>query len=361
MKKFFSLIICILSIAFLLIAPAFIAGGIHKNVYTLRAEKLANQYTGSLEILHIVSFKTGGESGVSYLKSRAAEFEKSNPYVFITVTGLTAEEAEQRLAAGERPDIFSFPMGFPLEHLLAELKEPAEATFLPTLSEIGKKDGSFLAYPYMMGFYTITINQEIYFSSGASLPIGTGLPQANFNYLVYQAEQNWEEEDSKALSLCNTYGLSPLKTLDHFREEGENNFLIGGPPADYAPDSASFAADGTDRFLKGKAALLLSPAADYEKLLLDQRANSLSLTALTFSDYTDLVQLVGVCQTQDSAKQAMCQNFAASLLRRKAQKGLENLKMLPAVQLEGVYEGQTLYLEEYERLATSAIIPKAFE
>ena len=73
------------------------------------------------------------------------------------------------------------------------------------------------------------------------------------------------------------------------------------------------------------------------------------------------MQFVGVCQTQDSAKQAMCQNFAASLLRRKAQKGLENLKMLPAVQLEGVYEGQTLYLEEYERLAASAVIPKAFE
>ena len=100
----------------------------------------------------------------------------------------------------------------------------------------------------------------------------------------------------------------------------------------------------TDRFLKGNAALLLAPASDYEKLLLDQRANSLSLTALTFSDYTDLVQFVGVCQTQDSAKQAMCQNFAASLLR-----------------LEGVYEGQTLYLEEYERLASSAVIPKAFE
>lgn len=360
MKKFFSLVVCILSIAFLLMAPAFIAGGIHKNVYTLRAEKLANQYTGSLQIWHIVSFKTGGESGVSYLKSRAAEFEKNNPYVFIDVVGMTPDEAEQRLATGERPDIFSFPLGFPLEHLLAELKEPEEA-LLPSLCETGKKGDQFLAYPYMMGFYTITVNQEIYFSSGASLPIGAGLPRANFNYLVYHAEQNWKAEDAKALSLCNTYALSPLKTLEHFREEGENNFLIGGPPADYAPDPAAFAADGTDRFLKGNAALLLAPASDYEKLLLDQRANSLSLTALTFSDYTDLVQFVGVCQTQDSAKQAMCQNFAASLLRRKAQKGLENLKMLPAVQLEGVYEGQTLYLEEYERLASSAVIPKAFE
>ena len=360
MKKFFSLVICILSIAFLLMAPAFIAGGIHKNVYTMRAEKLANQYTGSLEIWHIVSFKTGGESGVSNLKSRAAEFEKNNPYVFITVVGMTPEEAEQRLAAGERPDIFSFPLGFPLEHLLSRLEEPEEA-LLPTLAETGKKGDHFLAYPYMMGFYTITVNQEIYFSSGASLPIGAGLPRANFNYLIYHAEQNWKEEDAEILSLCNTYGLAPLKTLEYFREEGENNFLIGGPPADYAPDPASFSTDGTDHFLKGKAALLLAPAADYEKLLLDQRANSLSLTTLTFSDYTDLVQLVGVCQTQDSAKQAMCQNFAASLLRRKAQKGLENLKMLPAVQLESVYEGQTLYLEEYERLATSAIIPKAFE
>ena len=34
--------------------------------------------------------------------------------------------------------------------------------------------------------------------------------------------------------------------------------------------------------------------------------------------------------------------------------------MLPTVQLESVYEGQTLYLEEYERLAEYAIIPRAF-
>ena len=79
MKKFFSFVVCILSIAFLLMAPAFIAGGIHKNVYTLRAEKLANQYTGSLQIWHIVSFKTGGESGVSYLKAGRPSLKKIIP------------------------------------------------------------------------------------------------------------------------------------------------------------------------------------------------------------------------------------------------------------------------------------------
>ena len=126
--------------------------------------------------------------------------------MFITVLGMTPEEAEQRLAAGERPDIFSFPLGFPAEHLLAELEEPEEA-LLPSLCEPGKKGDQFLAYPYMMGFYTITVNQEIYFSSGASLPIGAGLPRANFNYLVYHAEQNWKEEEAQVLSLCNTYGL----------------------------------------------------------------------------------------------------------------------------------------------------------
>ena len=225
---------------------------------------------------------------------------------------------------------------------------------------MGKKDGSLLAYPYMMGFYTITVNQEVYFSSGTALPIGAGLPRAHFNYLLYHAEQEFAGQDTHALSYPGTYGLSPLCALEHFREQGENDFFTGAPPDDYKMDASRFMQDGAESFLKGNAALLLSPAADYEKLLLDQRSSSLSLAAFAFSDYTDLVQLVGVCRTEDPAKRAMCQEFAASLLRLKAQKGLENLKMLPVVQLQSVYEGQTLYLEEYERLATSAVIPEAF-
>ena len=359
MKKFFSLVFCSLTIAFLLSAPAFIASGIHKNVYTLREKERAGKYTGTLQLWHIVSFKTGGESGVSYLKNRAAEFEKANPYLFITVSAMTAEEAEQRLQGGERPDIFSFPLGFPVEEFLSELEKPS-AALQPALEGVGKAGGRLLAYPYMMGFYTLCVNQEIYFSSGTALPIGSGLPQSHFNYLVYHAEQSLSDAESHALSYSNTYGLSPLSALEHFREKGENDFFTGAPPEGYAPDTASFLADGTERFLKGQAALLLSPAADYEKLLLDQRSSSLSLTAFAFSDYTDLVQLIGVCETQDPAKLSMCQDFAASLLRLKAQKGLENLKMLPVVQLESVYEGQTLYLDEYERRAHSAIIPSAF-
>ncbi len=359
MKRLISLFFCIFTIAFLFLAPAFIASGVHKNVYTLRAEKQAAKYTGTLHLWHIVSFKTGGESGVSYLKNRAAEFEKSNPYVFFTVSAMTAEEAAQRLANGERPDIISFPLGFPVQSLLAELPEPS-AQLLPSLSDTAKCQGAILAYPYMMNFYTLTLNQEACFSSGASLPLGTQLPHCEFNYLVYSAQQGWAEEDAHALSYSEIYGTSPFLALEHFREEGELDLFSQAPPEGYTPDFSSFSSDGSERFLSGKSALLLSPAADYEKLLLDRRANSLSLATFGFSDYTDLVQLVGVCSTEDPAKQAMCQEFAESLLRLKAQKGLENLKMLPTVQLESVYEGQTLYLEEYERLAEYAIIPKAF-
>ena len=41
MKRLISLFFCIFTIAFLFLAPAFIASGVHKNVYTLRAEKQA--------------------------------------------------------------------------------------------------------------------------------------------------------------------------------------------------------------------------------------------------------------------------------------------------------------------------------
>ena len=224
---------------------------------------------------------------------------------------MTTEEAAQRLANGERPDIISFPLGFPVQSLLWQNCPNPPRGLLPSLSDTAKCQGAILAYPYMMNFYTLTLNQEAPASPLVPrFPFGTQLPHCEFNYLVYSAQQGWAEEDACALSYSEIYGTSPFLALEHFREEGELDLFSQAPPEGYAPDLSSFSSDGSERFLNGKSALLLSPAADYEKLLLDRRANSLSLATFGFSDYTDLVQLVGVCSTEDPARQAMCQEFA---------------------------------------------------
>ena len=73
MKKAFTLFLCILLICLLILSPSFLMQGIHKNVYTLWEQQQQEKYTGNLSLWHIVSFKTGGETGVSYLKSRIRE------------------------------------------------------------------------------------------------------------------------------------------------------------------------------------------------------------------------------------------------------------------------------------------------
>ena len=55
----------------------------------------------------------------------------------------------------------------------------------------------------------------------------------------------------------------------------------------------------------------LCPAAEYEQLFSDQRANSLSLSKYSISSYSDMVQMIGLMSMEDSAKYAACLLYTA--------------------------------------------------
>ena len=111
MKKIFCVIVAALCVAFVLTAPAFIASGIGKSIYEVRQDERQTRFQGKISLWHVVSFKTPRSSGYSLLKNRMRELEKQLPYVYIDVEGMTLEDARARMAAGERPDVISYPAG----------------------------------------------------------------------------------------------------------------------------------------------------------------------------------------------------------------------------------------------------------
>lgn len=362
MKKPLMLLICVATVAFLALTPVLIVGGLNKNTYTLREAEQRSKYQGSLSLWHIVSFKTGGESGVSFLKSRISAFEQQNPYVFIDLYALTPQEAEEKLQAGETADLYSFPLGFFQDSSqfcsLAERED-----LLPAYQDVGTDRGTIYAYPYMADFYVLACNQDMFFSKDIPLSLDTTISHENLIAALAGLPGDDEQKGHiSALALSNTYGLDPSQALLNLNTPTDENFLYEGQlPMERPINSFDISLDGgSELFLDGKAAMLLCPSAEYEKLLLDKRANALSLTCYQISHYSDMVQLIGLGVQVSGAKQRMCEDFANTLFSEKSQKQLENLKMLPVVQAEAIYEGQPLYLEEYEALGRQGLIPENF-
>lgn len=351
MKKTFALFFSIGLIVLLILTPSLILEGLHINVYRLREEEQAEKYTGTLTLWHVVSFKTGGESGVSFLRNRIREFEKENPYVFIDLVALTAEEANALLAAGERPDILSFPMGF-IENagLLSTL--PEAENLLSTYSSAGMVGGLTYAYPYMADFYTLVCNQDMFFYTDAAVPLSTSISREMLFSMLRGISSYAAEKGLCSLSVSDTGGILPSAALLFLREdtgEAVDTELLGALPA-----------LGTDGFLNSKAAMCVCPAAEAQKFLTDKRADMLSIRTYSLSDYTDLVQLVGVSSGLGEQKEAMCADFSASLLSTRAQTALEKLCMLPVTAVEEIYEGAPLYLEEYAAMGKTGVVPNAF-
>ena len=340
MKRAFTLFLCLLCVGVILFAPAFIQSGLHKNIYSIRADKRAESYTGTLELWHIVSFKTGGQSGVSYLNDRIRRFEKNNPYVYIEITGLTVTEAEEKLAAGERPDIISYPLGFFGDaSFLAPLED--QSNIATSFKEVGLLGNILYAYPYMSDFYVLNCDQDALFAKDAVVPSDTTLQAKDLADLLSAFS-----DTPNALSVTNTTGLSPMQALLHLRPKGKTE-----------PFSTTV---GMDAFLNGESPLLLSTAAEAAKMAFDKRADVLNIHSYAFSNYTDAVQLVSIAKNEDASKQSMCAKFAVSLLSKNAQTSLSDVLLLPTTLQEEMFLDNPLYGTEYAYMLEHAIVPNSF-
>ncbi|MGI6168762.1 MAG: hypothetical protein ACOYI4_03465, partial [Christensenellales bacterium] len=213
------------------------------------------QWTGILELWHIVEWRTGGDSGVAYLNDRASAFESRTPGVFIETTGMTAQEAKQRLQSGERPDLVSFPTGYEPPMQMKTLTMPENVR--PALAQSALVEGEVRALPYMYGGYMLIANRTLFLQMGMDLPLdGEWDP-------VLLSETIGELADAAGNDEQEIYGLvmqGETWTLPQ-------NALLLYAGGRIVTDKARLLSGGLDTFLSGQGALLVASQGDYKAVL----------------------------------------------------------------------------------------------
>lgn len=329
MKRILYIVIAAFVVLFLIAAPAVIPAGIHKSSRSMRQEELKKNYKGNLEVWHVVSFKTGGTSGISHLKSLASKFERNNPYVFLRVTGMTVKEAEERIINGELPDVISYPLGAIEDATFKKTDILKEDTLVNGLRSCASENG----VPYMADFYVVLINEGMLSDAGLMLTFEERISKEDFNCVLNDA--------GGRVSFSDIAGTFSFNALSGLIEDG----TIVHPTL------------GKESFIREESAIHICPYSEYQAILADKDGANINMSARLIGEYTDLVQIMGVVHCEDEAKRSMCEDFIKSVISLRSQKKLEGLKMLPVINIEEIYEGEMLIKSAYMDLNMSAMVP----
>jgi len=321
MKKGLSFLLCFFLILYLLLSPSLIEDGLGKNIFAIRKNALSQDYRGTLELWHVVSFKTPAGSGYQHLREIADAFEKSTPYVFIEIRGITAEAAAELMEKGERPDMISYPMGFVNEEELTET-EPPEGISERIKELCGR------GVPYMADRYVMVSNNDLLRERGIERGFDGELSPETL-------EQIFEKSGEYApVAFTDCYGTNPRKIM-------EGSAQSAGEP---------------EMFRAGKALLYLCPSAEYETVI--KKTVNFGTTCYEYTDDTDLIQKIGIYESGDEAKNEMMERFMERLFTDRAQKKLCALGMMPCKVLESAYEDDAERQEVYRRFLEKARVLK---
>ncbi len=154
-----SLIMTALISAFMIVSPRYIA--MSRTPLTQHRENTVSEgYQGIITVWHIVGFKPYQGSLGTWMSNAAAQLEKYHRGVYLQVDSIDMEEYEARIARGEQPDVFSFPLGCMYAEQLCELELE-----LPELKgntkEAGYREGRLYAVPYTASGYLLLHNQRL--------------------------------------------------------------------------------------------------------------------------------------------------------------------------------------------------------
>ncbi|MEL7603273.1 MAG: hypothetical protein AAGU77_08980, partial [Bacillota bacterium] len=213
------------------------------------------------------------------------------------------------------------------------------------------------AVPYACGGYCVLVNTDLLTQQGAETPeSGWGIrPEALTDAaafgVVFDAETG-----------CSAL---PALALHEFPESDEPSYSTWGEPEppdallSLAPQSLS---GGLDAFLKEETAVLVASQRQlYEATQAFMEGDGPQFFAYAIGGYTDMVQMIGVAETDNAKKLSACTVFAQGLLSGSAQRKLETLGLLPVVPELEVYAEDECRRTMYALLCESAALPPAGE
>lgn len=305
---------------------------IDNDIYLDWLKSPEREWEGIIEVWHIVEWKNGG-SGTSWLMKRAKAFEKKYNGAFIEILAMSAQEAKLRLDNGERPDVYSFPLGWGDASLLENIDVDLPP-LLPSLSSVGVSGRDTYAVPYMVGGYMLIINESIARERGVDTPdelSGEWLASA-CQKLPYKRGRT-----QHAALGCDL----PLALLE-----------LGLPAAQRTTLEA---------FTSGACGLGVGDMGTLRTLELKASAGKgFSYEAYPLTGFTDQVQLIGVASGSDEEHTKYSKLLIQLLLEESAQRDLESLSVCSAVKLSEPIYTKNERMEAFEAKLDDAFIPNSF-
>lgn len=318
-KKF---VLCGFLTALLAVFPVFLPEFfiLSRNPVTQqRTEQPSQGYQGIISLWHIVEFKPYRGSLGNWVSDIAKQFEKEHRGVYFEVESITVEECDERIKRGERADVYSFPIGWAYPEDLAAVDVGELPKLKGNLAECGKYSGRSFAYPYTASGYVLIVNQRL-----------------------------MQEQE-----------LGDTETL---RER-----IIGGETAS-AGNAVAFAVYGgsgsllsEDDFLQEKAAVLFGDAraaGDMERKV--QQGKGFPCITYRFSNYSDLVQCIGVDDTTEAVKIPCICELIRLIYTENNQTGLNELGLAGAIQMSTSSGAETETEELLFAQLESIAAPNAF-
>lgn len=284
--------------AFMALTPDYIASGRKQLTQRLRAES-TESYQGIIRLWHIVGFKPKTGSLSSWLGKAATAVEKRHRGVYFEVEGMTAEEYEARRKRGERADVYSFPSGWRHPEELKP-QEAAPENTRGNLAETGRFNGSLYAVPYAASGYFLAVNSRLMQERGL-----------NADMLKDAVRSGTVEIAGDAVVAC-IYGASgSLHSIEDFRNEKTIAAFV----------DARETGDMERRLQEGKGFLF---------------------ELYDCTNYTDLVQYIGVDRETTETMAGYIQELVDYILAGERQSSLSELGLMPAAAESSILDAEKL-------------------
>ena len=287
------------------------------------AEKQAQAFHGMLTLWHVNSWGTGGTGASNLISEVLAELERSYEGVYFVLENLTIDQAQERMARGEIPDILSFPGGMTL---------PGDAAWQDfTIPEVQacyqescRKNPCFL--PWIASDAVVMIRNTSLAACGETAP-----------------NTNWTLDDLRLLAEKLTYQTKGRNAQTiHGMVSGQGRWpqlSLWGMNEDTLLGGEFTEREAWNQLVEGNVSILL--AGPWEEMTLAwrlQENRGPDLTVLPWPMDTPVirsVQWIGCRLSGDEKRDELCRKAAERLLSERVQKKVaEQAKCLAVIVME---------------------------
>lgn len=322
-------------VVFLLLAPPLISAQLNHNYYREWLKGGDESFHGIIKVWHIVEFKPYQGSVTAFIEALATSIEAKHPGVYFEITGLTYEAAESRLARGEQPHVWSFPIG-----MLGSMNFRAVSGNFNSLEYKGNITPLYMgddiaALPYLFSGYFLMGNTVLMQRLGL-----TFLEQGDYERLL--------AGDSEAVTDLLQSAMNSKSTTRY-------GALIA-PSAIAARLNLSGKLGESGDFKAQQVPLMIGDARAYGDEV--RRENAFSMDVVPLGGFTDLLQYIGMDSAIDDARVFYAEELISLLLDEAQQRKLCSLGALPVTPINGELQFSDSMLQSFYNAYSMPVTPE---